>query len=154
MGRPRVLRPQLRRDSLGAPALAMEAPSTVPSRYVYATSVGCAVVAGGYTLIQTEPVPIVALAMYWAPLLAALVWLQNDARRTRLAGLQDWGFFLWLAWPFLVPWYALKTRGRAGWALVARLALLVFAPLLTALIVAVAYALLAGTPIEESGAPN
>ena len=132
----------------------MEAPPTVPGRYVYVTSVGCAVVAGGYTLIQAEPLPIVAIAMYWAPLLAVVMWLQHDARRTRLAGLQDWGFFLWLAWPFLIPWYALKTRGRAGWGLVGRLALLVFAPLLTAFIIAVAYALFAGTPIDEGGAPN
>jgi hypothetical protein len=34
---------------------------------------------------------------------------------------QDWGYFLLLAWPVVIPWYAFKTRGRSGWRLTAGL---------------------------------
>ena len=35
--------------------------------------------------------------------------------------MQDWGLFLLLAWPVVIPWYAFKTRGRRGWRLTAGL---------------------------------
>jgi hypothetical protein len=50
-----------------------------------------------------------------------ILWLQTDAKRTGVAAIQDWGLFVWLAWPIVIPWYALKTRGRAGWRLAFRL---------------------------------
>jgi hypothetical protein len=42
--------------------------------------------------------------------------VQKDARRAGIGGIQDWGYFLLLAWPVVIPWYAAKTRGRAGFA--------------------------------------
>ena len=46
-----------------------------------------------------------------------IIWLQKDARRTGVGTVQDWGYFLLLAWPVVIPWYAFKTRGRSGWRL-------------------------------------
>ena len=34
---------------------------------------------------------------------AVCLWLQKDARRTGVGNIQDWGFFLWLFWPVLIP---------------------------------------------------
>jgi len=35
-----------------------------------------------------------------------------------VGAVQDWGYFLLLAWPFVIPWYAFRTRGRGGWRLI------------------------------------
>ncbi len=75
------------------------------------------VAAAVYAATQVEPSPVVALFLSAGPLLAVVLWLQKDARRTGVGAVQDWGYFLLLAWPVVIPWYAFKTRGRAGWAL-------------------------------------
>ena len=74
-------------------------------------------IAAAYAASQIQPAPVVALFLSVGPLVAVLVWLQKDARRTGVGAVQDWGYFLLLAWPVLIPWYAFKTRGRAGWRL-------------------------------------
>jgi hypothetical protein len=38
-------------------------------------------------------------------------WLNMDSRETRTLRVWDMGFFLSLAWPVIVPYYLLKTRG-------------------------------------------
>jgi hypothetical protein len=63
------------------------------------------------------------------------MWLQQDARRTGVGSVQDWGYFLLLAWPVVVPWYAFKTRGRAGWRLTLELFGLILAAYLTGTLV-------------------
>ena len=75
------------------------------------------VAAAVYAAAQVEPSPVVGLFLSSGPLLAVILWLQKDAQRTGVGVVQDWGYFLLLAWPILIPWYAFKTRGRAGWAL-------------------------------------
>jgi hypothetical protein len=70
-----------------------------------------------YAATQVEPSAVVGLFLSSGPLLAVILWLQKDAQRTGVGGVQDWGYFLLLAWPILIPWYAFKTRGRAGWVL-------------------------------------
>lgn len=65
------------------------------------------------------------------------MWLQRDARRARLLLIHDWGMFMWLAWPVLLPWYAFKTRGRRGWVLILKLLTLACAPWLASYAAAV-----------------
>ena len=72
-------------------------------------------IAAAYAASQIEPAPVVALFLSGGPLVAVIVWLQKDARRTGVGAVQDWGYFLLLAWPVVIPWYAFKTRGRSGW---------------------------------------
>jgi len=74
-------------------------------------------VAAAYAMAQTEPSPVIALFVSGGPLLAVILWLQKDARRTGVGSVQDLGYFLVLAWPIVIPWYAFKTRGRSGWRL-------------------------------------
>ena len=85
------------------------------------TALFCSLAAATYAATQSEPSPIVALFLSSGPLLAVILWLQKDARRTGTGAVHDWGYFLLLAWPIVIPWYAFKTRGRSGWRLAAGL---------------------------------
>jgi hypothetical protein len=92
-------------------------------------------VAGLYAVAGTDPSPIVALFLSFGPLWAIILWLQRDAARTGVGSVLDLGWFLVLAWPFIIPWYAFKTRGRSGWRLILGLFGLIVAPYVTALII-------------------
>ena len=94
----------------------------------------CSLVTVTYTALQTEPAPAVTLFVSLGPLFTVILWLQKDSRRTGVGAVQDWGYFLWLAWPAVIPWYAFKTRGLAGWKLTAGLFALIGSPYLSALI--------------------
>ncbi len=74
-----------------------------------------------YASTQSEPAPVVSWFLSSGPLLAVVLWLQKDARRTGVGAVQDLGYFLLLAWPVVIPWYAFATRGRSGWRLTAGL---------------------------------
>jgi hypothetical protein len=88
-----------------------------------------------YTAIQAEPSPLIVLFLAWGPLIAVVLWLQKDAQRTGTGAVQDWGYFLLLAWPVVIPWYAFKTRGRSGWRLAVGLFGLIGAPYVTSVVV-------------------
>jgi hypothetical protein len=81
------------------------------------TALFCAFASALYTLADAEPSPIVVLFFSAAPLLAVIMWLERDAHRTGVGAVHDLGFFLWFAWPVVIPWYAWKTRGSRGWRL-------------------------------------
>ena len=98
-------------------------------------SVFCSLAAGVYGAAGTDPSPIVGLFLSFAPLFAVVLWLQGDAARTGVGAVHDFGYFLLLAWPFVIPWYAFKTRGRAGWWLFLGLFGLILAPTVTAALV-------------------
>lgn len=100
------------------------------------TAVFCALAAAVYAAAQSEPSPAIALFLSSGPLLAVIIWLQKDARRTGVGAVQDWGYFLLLAWPVVIPWYAFKTRGRSGWRLTAGLLGLIGAAYISWLVVA------------------
>src|SRR5688500_8313043 len=91
--------------------------------------------AGLYAVAGTDPSHVVALFLSFAPLFAIVLWLQGDAARTGVGAVHDLGYFLLLAWPFVIPWYAFKTRGRAGWWLILGLFGLILAPTFTAALV-------------------
>lgn len=38
-------------------------------------------------------------------------WLDVDSREKRTLRIWDMGFFLYVAWPFILPYYLVKTRG-------------------------------------------
>src|SRR6185436_18406552 len=94
------------------------------------------VAAAVYAATQVEPSPVVALFLSAGPLLAVVLWLQKDARRTGVGAVQDWGYFLLLAWPVVIPWYSLRTRGRSGWRLMAGLFGLIGASYISWMVVA------------------
>jgi hypothetical protein len=45
-------------------------------------------------------------------------WLRTDSRRRGVLRVYDLGFFLYLAWPIVMPYYLLKTRGAKGLLLI------------------------------------
>lgn len=96
------------------------------------TAVFASLVAGVYVVAEAEPSAAVALFLSAAPAFAVIIWLQRDAARTGVGSVLDFGYFLLLAWPIVIPWYAFKTRGRSGWWLTLRLFALILAPYITA----------------------
>ena len=45
-------------------------------------------------------------------------WLLRDSRNRGIAWIYDIGFFLSIAWPFILPYYLLKTRRAKGLLLI------------------------------------
>ena len=41
-------------------------------------------------------------------------WLRTDSRRQGVLSVYDLGFFLYMAWPIVMPYYLVKTRGAKG----------------------------------------
>jgi hypothetical protein len=41
-------------------------------------------------------------------------WLRTDSNRRGVLSVYDVGLFLYLAWPVVIPYYLLKTRGAKG----------------------------------------
>ena len=85
--------------------------------------------------MHVKPSPVVALFLSFGPPIAVVLWLERDAQRTRVGAVQDLGFFLLMAWPAVIPWYAFKTRGRNGWRLTAGLFGLIMAPYISRILV-------------------
>jgi len=96
------------------------------------TSAFCSVVAAVYVVAAAGASSPVLLFVSFAPIVAVCAWLQKDAKRFAVGSIQDWGFFIYLAWPAVIPWYAFKTRGASGWRVATALLLLVCAPTLVA----------------------
>ena len=41
-------------------------------------------------------------------------WLRRDSRLRSVISIYDLGMFLYILWPFVMPYYLLKTRGTRG----------------------------------------
>jgi hypothetical protein len=81
----------------------------------------CAIFATGYGLADLEPSPAMSTVLWVGPSVAVAAWLAADGRRTRAVAAYDASLFFYLTWPVTIPWYAVHTRGRAGWGLAAQL---------------------------------
>ena len=92
-------------------------------------------VAAVYAPAQVEPSAPVTLFFSAAPTFAVLIWLQRDAARTGVGSVLDLGYFLLLASPIVIPWYAFKSRGRSGWRLTVGLFGLILGPYATGLLI-------------------
>lgn len=102
----------------------------------------CGVTGGLYTILGLDPHPFVNLVLTWGPTMTVVLWLQRDIQRTGVGAVQDVEWFLMMGWLVAIPWYSLKTRGRAGWRLIVRLFGYVASPYIGALVALVAFALL------------
>jgi hypothetical protein len=74
-----------------------------------------------YALLSATPNPGMSVLLSLGPPIAVAMWLVRDSRLQRVAMVQDAGLLFYFTWPVLIPWYALKTRGRGGWALMGQL---------------------------------
>ena len=103
---------------------------------VYVTTVVCSALGAVYGLLGIDPSPLPVLFISLAPVVSVVVWVQNDARRQRLSTIQDWGLFVYLFWPVLVPWYVITTRDHRAWTLALILLGAAVAPLVLTLVAA------------------
>lgn len=101
-----------------------------------------AIVAAVYAALRVVPSAPLGVFLTAAPTLAVILWLVKDARRTGVGAVTDLGYFLVLAWPVVIPWYAFKTRGSKGWALIGLLFGLILAPYIGQVLGAIFVALL------------
>ena len=61
------------------------------------------------------PFPEGITLIYFVGMLWAIGWwLRTDSRRRGVLSVYDLGFFLYLAWPIVMPYYLVKTRGAKG----------------------------------------
>lgn len=69
---------------------------------------------GLYLGRQIEP-PGVFILVRWVGLLWLMGWwLRTDSRKRTVASVYDIGLFLYIAWPLVMPYYLVKTRGAKG----------------------------------------
>ena len=101
----------------------------------------CSLTAAIYAVAGIEPSGLVVAMMVVAPPVSVILWMQKDASLTGTGAGQDVGWFVWMAWPVVIPWYVFKTRGRRGWLLLTALIALMLAPQVVA---PVLYALFPG----------
>lgn len=73
---------------------------------------------GFYSAGQIEPPPAFTLIFSAGLLWIVGWWLLTDSRKRDIPGIFDIGFFLSIAWPFVIPYYLLKTRGSKGLLLI------------------------------------
>ena len=100
-------------------------------RIAVLTAAFCSAATALYALTGTEPSVSVTLLILFGPSLSVILWMQKDAHATKTGAVHDLGFFLFLAWPVVLPWYVFKSRGRRGWKLLIALAALMMAPQVT-----------------------
>src|ERR1051325_4672081 len=77
----------------------------------------CAVTAAVYGALDIEPSSLMVLFFWFGPVFAVILWIQSDAKKNSIGTVLDLGFLIYITWPITIPWYVLKTRGRAGWRL-------------------------------------
>ena len=69
---------------------------------------------GAYVGAQLQFPEGISLIFAFGILWAVGWWLRTDSRRRGVLSVYDLGFFLYLAWPVVMPYYLLKTRGARG----------------------------------------
>ena len=120
-------------------ALAMSEQAPVSLRPVIITTAVASCFAAAYGFMTPwnptlEPSALVALFLSVGPLISVVIWVQNDAQARRIATVQDWGLFVYLLFPVMVPRHVFLTRGRGAWRLALALVAAVFAPIAGAVI--------------------
>jgi len=99
-------------------------PSCLPTYLVTAFCSLLGIFYGFAAIPQSGPL---ALGLRALPLLTVAHWLVLDGRFRGRRSLETWGVLFYVAWPVLLPLYALRTRGRSGWVLLLELYALVLA---------------------------
>ena len=66
---------------------------------------------GAYRSANSDPHGSSAVLQYVVLFCLVGYWLNVDSRERRTVQVWDMGFFLYIAWPVIVPYYLVKTRG-------------------------------------------
>src|SRR5262245_52147239 len=78
--------------------------------FVVITQLGYGVYIGAQLPFPEGITLIYFIGMLWA----IGWWLRTDSRGRGVLSVYDLGFFLYLAWPIVMPYYLVKTRGAKG----------------------------------------
>ncbi|HZJ44419.1 MAG TPA: hypothetical protein VFD63_11665 [Pyrinomonadaceae bacterium] len=85
-----------------------------PTGLLYVFMVLTQIVTGVYAASGVEPPASFTLIYILGFLWIMGWWLRVDSRTRGVAWVFDMGLFLYVAWPFILPYYVLKSRGRKG----------------------------------------
>ena len=99
---------------------------------------------GLYLGRQMEMPPAYTLLHWAAQLWIIGWWLLSDSRKHRVAWVYDLGFFLCIAWPLVMPYYLVKTRGAKGLLAILGFVAAYIGAAVAGIIVSVAIAVLSG----------
>jgi hypothetical protein len=82
--------------------------------FVFLTQIADGIYAGK----EFEPSGAFVILRYFVLLCLIGYWLEKDSRKFKMSWVFDMGFFLCLAWPFIIIYYLFKTRGRKAFTIV------------------------------------
>jgi hypothetical protein len=85
-----------------------------PTALLYIFTALTQVASGIYLANEREPPPVFSLMCTLGFLWIIGWWLLSDSRQRGVEWVYDMGFFLYLAWSFILLYYLLKTRGVEG----------------------------------------
>ena len=85
-----------------------------PTKLLYMYVAVVQIVSGFYLAGSIEPPPLFALLYALGFLWIIGWWLLKDSRKLGVEWVLDMGLFLYIAWPLIMPYYLLKTRGVKG----------------------------------------
>lgn len=85
-----------------------------PAGLLYLFLIVTQVVTGFYLARGAGPPPAFSFLYPLCFLWAVGWWLREDSRARGVGWVFDMGLFLYIAWPFFMPYYLLKTRGAKG----------------------------------------
>lgn len=105
---------------------------------------------GLYLGRQMEAPPGYTLIHWAAQLWIIGWWLRSDSRQRRVAWIYDLGFFLGLAWPLIMPYYLVKTRGARGLLVILGFIAAYYGAAVAGVIVSVATVALSGRQLAGS----
>jgi hypothetical protein len=89
--------------------ISFSAETALPAAFVYAFLLATGAARGAFYARNVEPSG--ALVLLYVGLLTAVgYWLSKDSKRHGVSWVWDMGFFLYIAWPLIMPYYLLKTR--------------------------------------------
>jgi len=95
---------------------------------------------GLYSAHGIEPSPAFDLMYALGFLWIVGWWLKEDSKRYGVQWVYDMGFFLYLAWVFIVPYYLFKTRGLRAFITILSVVSIFLGTYLVGVIVALLFA--------------
>ena len=89
-----------------------------PTGLLYIYLIITQIARGSYLAREVEPPPAFTLIFSAGLLWIVGWWLLTDSRKRNIPRVYDVGFFLTIAWPFIMLYYLLKTRRAKGLLLI------------------------------------
>jgi hypothetical protein len=99
----------------------------------------------GLYLGRQMEAPLAYTLLHWAAQLWIIGWwLRSDSRKRNFSWVYDLGFFLCVAWPVIMPYYLVKTRGAKGLLVILGFVAAYIGPVIAGIIVSVTFAVITG----------